>query len=155
MKGSSRKTSFVNDFAIPGDTGSKAVGNGTPGPRKAEDLIARILLEYFETEKPYLDEELTLIKLAAQLGVSRSSLSAAINYNLGINFITLVNNYRIEEVKRLIADPKNKDLTLLSLAPESGFPSKSSFHEIFRKMTGMTPREYRQKGAPEGKKHRA
>lgn len=103
------------------------------------------VLDYFNDHKPYLDEELTLTKLAAELNVTRNLLSSAINNNSGNNFYTFVNKYRIDEVLRLLADPKNKDFTILSLAYEAGFPSKSSFHNIFKKFTGMTPTEYQSK----------
>ena len=112
---------------------------------RQDDKLWEELVGYFEQEKPYLDEGLTLTKLAGQLGVTRNQLSSAINNKFGGNFYSFVNRYRVEEVKRLIADPKNKDFTILSLAFQAGFPSKSSFHDIFKRFTGMTPTEYQSK----------
>jgi len=109
------------------------------------EQIANDLLVCFEEKKPYLDESLTLTKLVEQIGVPRNQLSAVINNKFESNFYTFVNKYRVEEVKQLIADPKNKDFTILSLAYQAGFPSKSSFHDVFKKFTGMTPSEYQRK----------
>lgn len=101
------------------------------------------LMTYMNENKPYLDETLSLTDLAGQLNMTRNQLSELINKNTGDNFYTFVNKYRVDEVKRLISDPKNKNFTILSLAYEAGFPSKSSFHTIFKKYTGLTPTEYR------------
>lgn len=75
--------------------------------------------------------------------MSRNQLSFVINQGIGDSFYTFINKYRVEEAKRIIADPKNVNFTILSLAFEAGFPSKSSFHSIFKKLTGLTPTEYR------------
>jgi AraC-like DNA-binding protein len=101
------------------------------------------LQAHLETTKPYLYEALTLTELARQIGMTRNQLSFLINSAYGENFYAFINNFRVEEVKRLIADPKNKNFTILSLADEAGFPSKSSFQAIFKKFTGLTPTEYR------------
>lgn len=108
----------------------------------AEDIVA-----YFEGKKPYLDDGLTLTKLAEQIGVTRNQLSAVINNRFESNFYNFVNKYRVEEVKRLMTDPKNKDFTILSLAFQAGFPSKSSFQDVFKRFTGLTPTEYQRKAA--------
>lgn len=105
--------------------------------------VMQKLMIYMNEKKPYLDETLSLTDLARQLDMTRNQLSELINKNTGENFYTFVNKYRVEEVKRLISDPKNRNFTILSLAYEAGFPSKSSFHTIFKKFTGLTPTEYR------------
>ena len=61
---------------------------------------------------------------------------------MGKNFYTLVNDYRIEEVKRRLEDPRYRNLTILAIAYDSGFNAKSSFNTIFKEQTGMTPSEY-------------
>jgi AraC-like DNA-binding protein len=107
------------------------------------DKLQKKLQAHIETAKPYLNESLTLTELARQIGVTRNQLSFLINNTYGGNFYSYINKFRVEEVKRLIADPKNNNFTILSLAYEAGFPSKSSFHTIFKKFTGLTPVEYR------------
>jgi len=101
------------------------------------------LTAYMDSAKPYLQEWLTLTELAAKLGMTRNRLSHLINSELGENFYSFVNRYRVEEAKRLLADPKNASFTILSLAYEAGFPSKSSFHSVFKESTGLTPSGYR------------
>jgi AraC-like DNA-binding protein/NADH:ubiquinone oxidoreductase subunit 6 (subunit J) len=110
-----------------------------------EEILSQKLIAFVEEKKPYLDEELTLTKLAEQLGINRNQLSSVINNKFGCNFYTFINKYRVEEVKQLLVEPKNKAFTILSLAYQAGFPSKSSFQDIFKKLTGMTPSEYQNK----------
>ena len=101
------------------------------------------LLEYMEQEAPYLESRLTLPQLALKLNVNSNHLSQVINENLDQNFYHFINGYRIKEFKeRVESDTKNR-YTLLAHASESGFSSKSSFNEVFKKITGITPSEYK------------
>ena len=101
------------------------------------------LLTYMRESKPYLNPELTLVDLARQTDIGRNQLSQVINAGIGDNFYHLINQYRIEEVKRLIDADTKKQYTLLALANDAGFRSKSSFNHIFKKETGLTPSQYR------------
>ena len=95
-----------------------------------------------ETDQPFLDGKLTLSQVAQNLGISNNHLSQVINENLGKNFYDFVNGYRVALVKEEIANPRKAHLTLLAIAYESGFSSKSSFNEVFKKFTGLTPSQY-------------
>jgi len=106
-------------------------------------LLKERLLFCMENDKPYLNPELTLTELARQLKLSRNQLSMVINNGIGDNFYNFVNNFRIEEVKRLIQEDNHRKYTLLALAQDAGFNSKSTFNNIFKKSTGLTPSEYR------------
>jgi AraC-like DNA-binding protein len=99
-------------------------------------------LEQFMTEKKvYKNEDINLADTALSLGISHHQLSQLLNERLSMNFNTYINSYRIEEAKKLlIAYP---DRTVLTVAYEVGFNSKSSFYESFTKITGITPVEYR------------
>ena len=90
--------------------------------------------------KPYLNAELSLAELSEMLNVSANQLSQVINEKLGKNFHQLINEYRVEEVKKNIHDSSR---TLLGIAFESGFNSKSSFNRIFKEFTGLTPSKYK------------
>jgi AraC-like DNA-binding protein len=103
------------------------------------------LMAYMQEEKPYLDSELTLSTFSKSLGMNRNQLSRLINDHIGENFYDFVNKYRVEEVKRLMADSGTKNLNLLGIALEAGFKSKSTFNAIFKRFTGLTPTEYRKK----------
>lgn len=107
-----------------------------------QSLIDR-LLHHMEEQSPYLDPELTLTRLAKDLNISRSQLSQVINDGIGDNFYDFINKYRVEQVKKLIVDPKMKNFNMLGIALEAGFKSKSTFNLIFKRFTGLTPTEYR------------
>jgi AraC-like DNA-binding protein len=105
------------------------------------DLVNKIK-KYMVIEKPYLNRELSIYDLSDQLKISRHILSEVINEYMGMNFYTLVNEYRVNEVKERLMSDKFKHLTILAIAYDSGFNSKSSFNTIFKEKTGMTPSEY-------------
>lgn len=112
--------------------------------REIEALKAR-LLEKMVGEKAYLNENLTLGDLSKRIGLSDKKLSELLNRHFQTTFYDFVNNYRIEEVKSKIADPNHKHLTLLGMALESGFQSKTSFNRIFKQKVGMSPSAYKKK----------
>jgi AraC-like DNA-binding protein len=112
--------------------------------RDVDNYINRIG-KYMVIEKPYLNRELTIYDLSSQLKIPRHFLSEVINEHMGKNFYNLVNDYRVEEVKKRMVDPAYKHLTILAIAYDSGFNAKSSFNTIFKEKTGMTPSEYLKK----------
>ena len=97
---------------------------------------------YMEEDKPYLDRELNIYTVSEALNIPRHIISEIINEHMGKNFYTLINEYRVEEVKERLQDSKYKHLTILAIAYDSGFNSKSSFNTIFKERTGMTPSQY-------------
>ncbi|MEA3463111.1 MAG: AraC family transcriptional regulator [Bacteroidota bacterium] len=105
------------------------------------DLVNKIK-KYMVIEKPYLNRELTIYDLSDHLKISRHILSEVINEHMGMNFYTLVNEYRVKEVKERMKSEDLKHLTILAIAYDSGFNSKSSFNTIFKEKTGQTPSEY-------------
>lgn len=106
------------------------------------DKIRQTILEYMEKEKPYLNRELTISDMASDLGISRHFITEVINTHMGKNFYFLINEYRVEEVKRRLVDPRYRNLTILAIAYDSGFNSKSAFNQIFKELTGKTPSQY-------------
>lgn len=105
--------------------------------------IVESLERYMIDEKPYLNAELTILDLSNKLNVSKHHLTQVLNNHLGKNFFTYINEYRIEAIKKKIENPKFNHLTLLAIAYECGFNSKSSFNTIFKQYTGFTPSEYK------------
>lgn len=98
--------------------------------------------EYMHRQKPYTNPSLTIHELAAGLKLPPHVLSRVINDGFGRNFFDFINTYRIEELKRRINDPRTPSNTLLGLAFEVGFNSKTSFNRAFKKTTGQTPTDY-------------
>ena len=94
-------------------------------------------------DKPYLDPELTLGKLAKSIGITDKKLSTLFNSYLETTFYDYVNSFRIKDVKKSLQDVDNMKYTLLSLAMDSGFNSKASFNRVFKKETGLSPSQYR------------
>lgn len=99
------------------------------------------LVAFMEQNKPYLDEDLTLQKLAIQVGMPEKELSILINQQIGKHFFDFINEYRIKSAKILLKDQPN--LTVLEVLYQVGFSSKSSFYTAFKKETGVTPSDYR------------
>lgn len=95
-----------------------------------------------QDEKPYLNPNLTLNDLAASLNVNKNVVSMAINRGFGFSFYDLVNYYRVDEFKKLADQHKDNKPSVLELAFESGFNSKTTFNTAFKKFTQSTPREY-------------
>lgn len=100
------------------------------------------LLVHIEAEKPYLDQELTIFKLAKELNTNTKYLSFIINKEFHQNFINFINEYRINEVKTKLVKQENQNYTIEALAQNAGFKSKSSFNAAFKRYTGKTPSIY-------------
>jgi AraC-like DNA-binding protein len=111
-------------------------------PERAERYLKR-LRDVMESERPYADGELTLQKLAVRLSIPAQHLSQTVNGRLNQSFTDFVNAYRVAEAKRKLTDPRLKHYSVLAIAEEVGFNSKSSFNAVFKKQTGMTPSEFR------------
>ena len=100
----------------------------------------RILEEWMEAEKPYLNPEFRLLDLRQILPLNRTYLSQLINTEYGCNFYQFVTKYRIDEAKRLMTE--HPDMKLQDVAEQSGFSSPVVFSRIFARETGMSPREW-------------
>ncbi|PHI20877.1 adenylate/guanylate cyclase domain-containing protein [Lewinellaceae bacterium SD302] len=101
------------------------------------------LTRIMEQEELFLNPDLSLRGLAEQLELLPNYLSQLINEGFGQNFSEYVNTYRVRFFQDKVVDPDFQRLTLLGLALESGFNSKTSFNTFFKKMTGITPAAYR------------
>ncbi len=100
------------------------------------------LNKVMEQEKLYKNAELTLSKLAETLKLKDATLSQVINSKFNKSFYDYINSLRVDECVKMIADEKNQNYTLLSIAFDCGFNSKSSFNRNFRKFTGKSPSDF-------------
>lgn len=111
---------------------------------RAEDSEAlhHLLTQVMVDEKLYCESELSLTELAGRLNTQPNYLSQVINEREGKNFYDYINTLRIEEFKRMATGPDSRRYTLLALAQQCGFNSKSSFNRYFKKVTGQAPSEF-------------
>lgn len=98
------------------------------------------LQTHMQNHQPYLEPNLTLNRLAEQVQLSANQLSQVINTQAGGNFHDYVNQFRVEEVKKALVE---SDEQIILLAYNHGFNSKSTFNDVFKKFTGLTPTQYR------------
>jgi AraC-like DNA-binding protein len=105
-----------------------------------ESIIAK-LTEHMRVEQPWLKIDLTLSELASAINLNPHHLSQIINSEFGKSFACFINEYRVDAARRLLSVSDNR--TVIEIALDSGFASKSSFNALFKKHTGVTPSEYR------------
>jgi len=112
-------------------------------PTLAPELLRwrQRLLALMAEEQPWLEPELTLTELAQRLHTNAGLLSKVINAGCGQNFNDFVNTYRVQEARRKLADARYGHYSLVGVALESGFNSKSTFNRVFKKLTGQAPGE--------------
>jgi len=96
-----------------------------------------------QTEQVFLQPDLTLPKLAQQVGCSVNHLSQVINAGFGMSFFDYLNHFRIEHAKRLLAQSKGQGNAVLNVAFSVGFNSNSAFYAAFKKCVGQTPAQFR------------
>ncbi|MEM1323177.1 MAG: tetratricopeptide repeat protein [Bacteroidota bacterium] len=102
----------------------------------------RGLTNLLEDEEAYLDPNMSLKVLAAQVNIHPNKLSWLLNEHIGKNFNEFINSYRLAAFKQKALDASNSHLTLLALAYESGFNSKTVFNAFFKKIEKTTPRAW-------------
>ncbi len=111
--------------------------------RSDADNYASQLAAHMEREKPYLNPNVSLQDISSQLSIPPRFLSQVINEHYHKNFFDFINQYRIEEAKKLILSPANSNKKMFAILCDAGFNSKSSFNAAFKKNVGMTPSEFR------------
>jgi len=114
------------------------------------DVYLPKLLDLMKNERPFIDGDLTLQKLAKALAMPPHHLSQIINEQLKQNFFDFINLYRVEEAKRMLIDPARKHYSILAISEAVGFNSKSAFNTAFKKHAHLTPSEFRKVSAGNG-----
>lgn len=126
-----------NDAAAP----RKKYAKSTLTPEKAEEYVDR-LKQVMQTEKPFLDANLTLHDLAGRVAISHHHLSQVINEKFDQNFFEFVNRHRVEEARMLLHKPETRHLNIAQIGFEAGFNSISAFNAAFKKHAGTTPSQF-------------
>jgi AraC-like DNA-binding protein len=138
------KAESLPDFTVP-QQNIELNGDAHKGRLPDEELARQKerLIRVLQNQALYLNPELRLSDLAAALGLRPYRVSEILNRGLQTSFYDLINGYRIARAQELLSSQSSAHLNLLGIAMESGFRSKSVFNEVFKKMTGKTPSEFR------------
>jgi len=107
------------------------------------DLVMANIMSFMTVEKVYCDEDINLNSFARKLEIEPYQLSQIINENFKKNFNAFINEYRIEEAKKMLID--DIDCTIVSISYAVGFNSPATFYEWFCKITGVSPSKFRKK----------
>ena len=100
------------------------------------------IVDYFKTEKPYLNKDLNINQVSVALAIPSRELSFIINNHFGQRFNDFLNKYRIEYITKKINKEYLSNYTIEGIASEAGFASKSTFNLAFKKYHQCTPTEY-------------
>jgi AraC-like DNA-binding protein len=112
--------------------------------------VKELLIAAMETDKLYLNADLTLYSLAAHIKIPPKTVSIVLNQYISKSFNEFVNTYRIQAFKDKIKEPEAARLTIEGLALDCGFNSKPTFQRVFKEMTGRLPSEFRRAERKEG-----
>ncbi|WP_086930468.1 helix-turn-helix domain-containing protein [Agarilytica rhodophyticola] len=119
-------------------SGKKSVADNKPS-----DAVINSVKNGIFVDKLFLEQNITVEQFAKRVGLSSRDASHAINTHFNSNFFEFINKYRVEEAQFLLASQEHKDATILDILYQSGFNSKSAFHRFFKRITGVSPSEYR------------
>ncbi|MEM9931804.1 MAG: AraC family transcriptional regulator, partial [Bacteroidota bacterium] len=100
------------------------------------------VLDYIEAKSAYQDSKLTLADVAQAIGTTSKQVSTVINQGFGMNFNDFVNDFRLREVKNRFQRGEQAHFTILAIALDCGFNSKTTFNRVFKRATGQTPLQY-------------
>lgn len=112
-------------------------------PSPAPDSLATAIENAMTEEKLYLQSNLTAEQFADHLGHSPREISAVLNQHFEKNFFEFINYYRVQEAQRLLTSSEHEDTSITDILYMSGFNSKSAFQRFFKRITEMSPSEYR------------
>lgn len=105
--------------------------------------LTTLLSDKMKADKPYLDADLTIKELANTMGIPAKTLSQVINQSHNKSFFDFINHHRVGEAMMIIGTSNDDKMTIQEVMYRSGFNSKSSFNTFFKKITGLTPSEYK------------
>jgi len=113
---------------------------------ESEALMSR-MASIMREHAPHLNPELSLRDLAEAVDSTEKKVSYVLNHHVHLNFYEYVNQFRVETFKKEILKPENRTLSIIGVAMNCGFPSKSSFYRAFKSLEGTSPSEYLKKAA--------
>ncbi len=120
--------------------------SSTLDEEEANKILQKIN-QQLNLKKIYLEDDISLQNFAKRIDISSHKLSQVINEKMKLSFWDLINSYRIEDAKRMLCRAEKKESTILDIAYEVGFNSNVSFNRAFKKITRLTPTQYRKQKA--------
>lgn len=117
--------------------------NQNSDTEKPSSLLDQKFEYYIKGEEVFTNKNLKVSDVAILIGTTEKALSLYIHESFDMSFSDYINQQRIEKVKKLLKSEDQKKYTLLAIAENAGFSSKSSFNAVFKKMTGLTPTQYK------------
>ena len=143
---------YMQPKVFSGFSVKEIIGNNKYATSALTERVSQIilgkLLDLMEKEKIYKNSTLSLEKLAERIDVSKHHLSQVINEQLGMNYFDYLNSLRVNEATKLLLSTSKKEMNIIEIAFEAGFNNKATFNNAFKKLTGMTPKEFREKQSP-------
>lgn len=130
----------INTYIAKKESQDKAI-NGNNKEKNIHSDFEKKLIKLLEVDKIYTKPEITIDGIAERIGIPTYLTSKIINQKLNTNFYTLINKYRLEEVKFELLNSKDK--TIIEIAYQAGFNSKTTFYDVFKKNTGLSPSEFK------------
>lgn len=121
------------------------VGNGYSVPDEKAQETAHEIRKFMETSLEIYSQDFSLEKLAQRLGVHTRTVSRVINDVFGVNFSTLLSQYRVKKACRMLSSNDYSNVTIQAIANDVGFKSRTNFASVFKKQTGLSPNEYQKK----------
>jgi len=111
----------------------------SPLTNEQKKLISDKITKALDDDKVFLNTELKLTDFAKMLGINKTYISQVLNEVLNIGFSEIINQYRVDEARKLLMDESNNNFTIEAIAQKAGFKSSSTFNRVFKNETGVTP----------------
>ncbi len=116
--------------------------NSSLNPKLIEQYKTEIV-SAMQIDKMYLSNKLSIQEVSKKLNIPRQYISEVLNMHMNTNFQDFINQYRVEEFIHRLKNDQNNHYTLLAIATDVGFSSKSSFNATFKKIKGLTPTQFK------------
>ena len=133
----------MNKYNINEKQEKEAVYRSLVSPALMDELKEKIL-NVIVMQKKYKDKNYSAKQLAVDLGTNTRYISAVVNVRFHMNYTSFVNKYRIEEAMSILVDKRYQNLRIEEVSDMVGFANRQSFYASFYKVTGITPKEYKQ-----------
>lgn len=143
-----RAVNATKKATLPASEPTNALPAKTTHAHKALNDLAQSIQNLMLQQKPYLQSNITAEQFAHLLGRSAREVSVVLNQHFEQNFFEFINTHRVNEAKALLASPKHATTPISDILTMAGFNSQSAFQRFFKRITHMSPSEYRQQYRP-------